>query len=155
MPLFTLSRLGADRLGEAYPLIRSAARVSRERWEAFARDLCEHGGGVLAVLAEDGRVHGVAAYRQTGSLRHESGLLVEVIATFELSGAGRARKALCAGLEETARSQGCRSLIFTMAAAGYGDPSSRRRMSWEDLGLEMETVSFVQHLAEPPGVVRS
>ncbi|MDT9599893.1 GNAT family N-acetyltransferase [Sphingosinicella rhizophila] len=155
MPQFTLSRLGVDRLGEAYPLIRSAARVSPERWEAFAHDLCEHGGGVLAVLAEDGRVHGVAAYRPTGSLRHESGFLVEVIATFELSGSGCVRKALCAALEETARSQGCRSLIFTMAAAGYGDPSSRRRLSWEDLGLEMETVSFVQQVAEPSGALRS
>jgi hypothetical protein len=155
MPQFTLSRLGVDRLGEAYPLIRSAARVSRERWEAFAGDLCEQGGGVLAVIAEDGRVHGVAAYRRTGSLRHESGLLIEVIATFELSGSGRARKALCAGLEETARSQGCRSLIFTMAASGYGDPSSRRRMSWEDLGLQMETVSFVQQISDPSEALRS
>lgn len=155
MPQFTLSRLGLDRLGEAYPLIRSAARVSRDRWEAFARDLWEQGGGMLAVLAEDGQVYGVAAYRRAGNLRHESGLLIEVIATFELSGAGRVRKALCAGLEEIARSQGCRSLIFTMAAAAYGDPASRRRLNWEDLGLEMETVSFVQQVGQPPVPVRS
>ena len=146
MHRFTTCRLGADRLDEAYPLIRSAAQISRERWKAYAQGLGEQGGGVLAVLAEDGRIYGVAAYRPTRTLRHDSGLLVEVTAAFELSGSARVRKTLCAALEETARRQGCGSLIFSMAAAGYGDPASRRRISWEELGLEMETVSFVQPL---------
>jgi hypothetical protein len=144
MPEFTVSRLGTERLGEAYPIIRSAARVSRGRWETFVHDLSTQGGDVLAVLAEDGSIHGVAAYRPTGSLRHASSLLVEVIAAFELSESGWVRKVLCAALEEAARSHGCQSLIFTMAATAYGEPNSRRRLSWEDLGLEMETVCFVQ-----------
>lgn len=154
MPQLTVSRLDVNRLGEAYPLIRSAAHVSKERWEAFARDLFKDGGGILAVIAEDGRVHGVAAFRQAESLRHEAGLLVEVIATFELSRAARVRQALCTALEEAARERGCRSLIFTMAADGYADPVSRRRTSWEELGLQMETVSFVQPVAQVAEPVR-
>lgn len=144
MPQLTVSPLDVDRLGEAYPLIRSAAPVSKERWEAFARNLIHNGGGIFAVLAEDGKVHGVAAYRPTVSLRHESGLLVEVIASFELSRTASVRQALRTELEEAARGWGCKSLIFTMAAADYADPTSRRRTIWEELGLQIETVTFVQ-----------
>jgi len=49
----TVETLGSGRLAQVYPLIRSATRVSLERWEEFGRQLLASGGGVLAVIAPD------------------------------------------------------------------------------------------------------
>ena len=145
MPDLSLSRLDEGQLALAFPLIRSAARVSLDRWKTFARQLIASGGGILAVEADDGCLHGVAAFRQVGSLRFERSLQVEILVAFELSRMAPVRRTLCAGLEEIAREMGCRSIVFTTAARN-AEPASAGRLSWEELGLKMETVSFVRQV---------
>ena len=146
MPRLFVSNLELGRVSEAFPLIRRTARVGPQRWEAFCRQLAQQGGGVLAVLAEDHRVHGVAAYLPVASLRHGSALRVEAIAAFELSHVSLVRDALSAALDELARQKGCEALMISLDAKGLSSPRSRRRRGWESLGLTAETIEFVRHL---------
>ena len=145
MPDLIVRTLSADRLAQAYPLIRSATRVSLSRWEEFGADLVRAGGGVLAVSAPDSCVHGVAAYRPGPKLRHESCLDVEVIVAFELRGNDLVRKTLCRELERIAVEQGCATLNFTVDAKNAG-ASSRARCGLERMGLKLDTASFVREL---------
>ena len=138
--------LDAERLAEAYPLIRAATRVSQQRWEEFGRELVAGGGGVLAVIAPDGCVHGVAAFRPELNLRHEQSLDVQVLVAFALGGEDHVRERLLSALEGIAATQGCRSVSFTMAASSYGESSSPSRVAFERLGLKLDTVNFVREL---------
>lgn len=146
MPKLVVSNLEPERMAEAYPLIRRMARVGPERWEAFGRQLADQGGGVLAVRAEDERVHGVAAYLQVASLKHGDALRVEAIAAFELGHISLVRSALSAALDKLARQKGCEVVMISLDAKGLTSPRSRRRRSWESLGLTAETIEFVRHL---------
>lgn len=137
--------LNADRLAEAYPLIRTATRVSQERWEEFGRDLLDGGGGVLAVTAADTCLHGVAAYRPNRNLRHEQSLEVEVIVAFDLRGDDRVREALCRELDRIAARLRCTAVNFTVAAKS-AEPKSRARSGLERLGLKLDTATFVREL---------
>lgn len=145
MPDFSLQTIGADRLALVYPLIRSATRVSLERWEEFGRELLSAGGGVLAVSAPDHCIHGVAAFRPNRNLRHEQSLDVEVIVAFELGQDDLVREALCRDLERIAVERGCAAVNFTVAARN-AEPKSRARSGLERLGLKLETASFVREL---------
>ena len=139
--------VGADRLAEVYPLIRSATRVSLERWKQFGEELLRCGGGVLAVAAPDQCVHGVAAYRPARNLRHEQSLDVEVIVAFDLRGDDRVRAALCKELERIAAELQCSAVNFTVSAKS-AEPASRARSGLERLGLKFDTASFVRELPE-------
>ncbi|HEX6073265.1 MAG TPA: hypothetical protein VFY95_09695 [Sphingomicrobium sp.] len=149
MPDLTVQPIGVDRLAQVYPLIRSATRVSFERWEEFGRELLCCGGGVLAVTAPDHCVHGVAAYRPSRNLRHEQTLDVEVIVAFDLRGDDRVRAALCRELERIAADCRCSAVNFTVAAKS-AEPSSRVRSGLERLGLKLDTASFVRELPGEP-----
>lgn len=146
MPELAVFPLEQSQLGEAYPLVRAAARVTADQWESYAQRLLEEGGGILAVTAEDNRLHGLAAYRELDSLRHGPSLQVDVVIALELGGPGPVRQALCRALEDVARSQGCKSLSYALAARSNADPQSPGRISWEDLGLHMDTIGFVREL---------
>ena len=102
--------LDVARLADAYPLIRSATRVSQQRWEEFARELVAGGGGVLAVVAPDGCVHGVAAFQPEPNLRHEHSLDVHVLVAFALGGNDYVRERLFSALEAIATTNRCRSV---------------------------------------------
>jgi hypothetical protein len=141
----TVETLGSGRLAQVYPLIRSATRVTLERWEEFGRQLVASGGGVLAVIAPDECIHGAAAYRPGRNLRHEQCLDVEVIVAFDLSGDDRVRAALCRELERIAAKLECTALNFTVAAKS-AETSSSARSGLERLGLKLDTASFVREL---------
>lgn len=141
-----VEHLGVGQLAQAYPLIRSATRVSLKRWEEFGRDLLASGGGVLIVAAPDECIHGAAAYRPSLNLRHERSLDVEVIVAFELRGDGRVRQLLYRELERIAAKLGCSALNFTVSARS-ADPSSSVRSGLERLGLRLDTAGFVRDLA--------
>lgn len=145
MPDLKIQSLEANRLANAYPLIRSATRVSRQRWEAFGRQLIDDGGGILTVIAPDGCIHGVAAYRAALNLRYDRSLDVEVLVAFELRGDGRVRELLCNALEGIAAILECRTINVTLAAS-YGAPTRRSRAALERLGLKLGTVNFVREL---------
>lgn len=137
--------LTGDRLAEAYPLVRTATRVSQARWQEFGRELLESGGGILAVTAADTCLHGVAAYRPNRNLRHEQTLDVDVIVAFDLRGDDRVREALCLALEKIAASLGCSAVNYTVAAKSAA-PRSRARSGLERLGLKLDTASFVREV---------
>lgn len=147
MTELTVQSVGSDRLAQVYPLIRSATRVSLERWEEFGSDLLSCGGGVLAVAAPDECIHGVAAYRPARNLRHEQSLDVEVIVAFDLRGDDRVRAALCKELERVAAELNCSAVNFTVAAKS-AEPASRARSGLERLGLKLDTASFVRELPD-------
>ena len=90
----TVQQLTYDRLGEAYPLIRTATHVSLERWLEFGAELLKADGGVIAVVASDHYVHGVAAFRPRSHLRHDQGLDVEAMVAFDLRGNDRVKDVL-------------------------------------------------------------
>ena len=141
----TVEPLSTERLAEAYPLVRTATRVSQERWEDFGRELLDGGGGVLAVTAADKCLHGVAAYRPNRNLRHEQSLEVEVIVAFDLRGDDRVREALCRELDRIAAGLRCSAVNFTVAAKS-AEPKSRARSGLERLGLKLDTATFVREL---------
>ena len=145
MPDLTVEAVGLDRLAEIYPLIRSATRVSLERWQVFGRELLAGDGGVLAVTAPDNCVHGVAAYRPVGNLRHQKTLDVEVIVAFELRGDDRVREMLCRELERIAVDLNCSAVNLTVSAR-TAEPSSRAREGLERLELKLDTACFVREL---------
>jgi hypothetical protein len=146
MPKLLVSNLELGRVSEAYPLIRRQSQVAPEQWESFCRKLVEQGGGVLAVQAEDQRVHGVAAYLPVSSLKHGNALRVEAIAAFELGHVSLVRNALSAALDDLARKKGCEVVMVSLDAKGMSGRSSHRRRGWESLGLTAETIEFVRHL---------
>lgn len=146
MPSLIVKELESDRMAEAYPLIRRTARVGADRWAEFGRGLASRGGGVLAAFAEDGRVHGVAAYLPVVSLKHGNALRVDAIAAFELGHIALVRDALSSALDRKARQHGCEVVMISLEAKGLTSPRSRRRQSWESLGLTAETIEFVRHL---------
>jgi len=141
----TVKPLSAEQLAEAYPLVRTATRVSQARWEEFGRELLQGGGGVLAVTAADKCVHGVAAYRPNRNLRHEQSLDVEVIVAFDLRGDDRVREALCRALDRIAAGLNCSAVNFTVPARS-AEPRSRARSGLERLGLKLDTASFVREV---------
>ena len=146
MPKLVVNDLEPERMAEAYPLIRRMARVGPDRWEAFGRHLVSQGGGVLAVRAEDDRVHGVAAYMPVANLKHGQALRVEAIAAFEFGHVSLVRNALSAALDKLARQKGCEVVMISLDAKGLTSPRSRRRRGWESLGLTAEAIEFVRHL---------
>ena len=141
----TVQQLSYDRLGEAYPLIRTATHVSLERWLEFGAELLKADGGVIAVVASDHYVHGVAAFRPRSHLRHDQGLDVEAMVAFDLRGNDRVKDVLYKELERIGRERGCRTIYFTMAAKS-AEPCSKARMGLERLGLKLETAGFVREL---------
>lgn len=149
MPKLVVSKMDADMLDQAYPLVRRLARITLEQWEQFGHRLIREGGGVLAVRAEDRQVHGVAAYLPVSSLKHGVVLRVESIATFELSHASPVRSCLFAALEELAAELGCGAVMISLDAKGLLGPGSRRRTSWESLGLSLDTVEFTRAIDAP------
>ena len=149
MQVLTVESLDAGQLAQVYPLIRSATRVTLEKWEQFGRELLAGGGGVLAVMAPDKCIHGAAAYRPSRNLRHERTLEVEVIVAFDLRGDDRVREQLCMALERIATSLRCTALNFTVAAK-RAERSSTTRSGLERLGLRLDTAGFVRELPGKP-----
>jgi len=150
MPDLIVESVGLHRLAEVYPLVRSATRVSLERWEEFGKELLGGRGGVLAVTAPDDCVHGMAAYRPVENLRHQQSLDVEVIVAFELRGDDRVRELLCRELERIAVDLNCSAVNFTVNAR-TAEPSSRAREGLERLGLKLDTACFVREIPGPTG----
>ncbi len=134
-------------MAEAYPLIRCVSAVSLEGWQDFGRRLEERGGGIVAVRAEDCKVHGVAAYLPIVSLKHGKALRVDSIAAFEFGHSAPVREALSIALDDLARAQGCKAVLIGLDASGHLRPPSDLLRSWEALGLTAETIEFVRPLA--------
>lgn len=146
MPNLSVSNLEPEQMMEAYPLIRRSARVATEDWSEFGCRLADQGGGVLAVRAEDGQVHGIAAYLPVANLTHGKALRVEAFAAFELGHVSFVRNRLSSALDSLARAKGCQVVLISLDAKGVSSPRSRRRRGWESLGLTAESIGFVRQV---------
>lgn len=145
MPGLTVQSIDVNQLAQVFPLVRSATRISLPRWIEFGRKLLDAGGGVVAVVAPDHCIHGIAACRPRMNLRHERILHVEVIVAFDLGSSNRVRDTLLEELERIALDSGCTALHFTVDARNAA-PDSRARKGFERLGLNLETAAFVREL---------
>lgn len=149
MPRLLVTELEADRLAEAYPLIRCLAGVEAGQWTSFAENLLAQGGGILVVRAEDGRVHGVAGYVLSTSLKHGKALRIEALAALELGHTPLVREALQSAADGLARRMDCSVVVYNLDAKGLLNPQSARRRSLERAGLSPESVDFVKRVAGP------
>ena len=141
--IFPLDDHGIDLV---FPLVRSAADITPQRWRCFARELLSGEGGLLAVEAGTGCLHGLAVYRRRGTLRHGQALQVELLVAYELSRQAPVRKALCAALEALARNSGCRSIVYTRRAGSRDDADRLSKGEWRSFGARIATVDFVRSL---------
>ena len=115
MPRLTIRQLDRDNLDCAWPLVRTRPQFSSPSgWRRFANNLFERGGGIIAVSAEDGCVHGIATYEPV--TKRDSGriLKVEILVAFELSRRAPVRQALCDALVGFARLFDCTTVDLLM-----------------------------------------
>jgi hypothetical protein len=115
MPDLRIRQLDRDDVARAWPLVRSKSRIaSLSHWKRFAHDLFERGGGVIAVSAEDGCLHGIATYEPTMTKSFGHVLQVDTLVSFELSRRAPVRHALCDALTGFARLFDCDAVRVTM-----------------------------------------
>ena len=111
MPHFAIERLELEQLQEAWPVVRmSGLHANLDWWLSDATQLMERGGGVLAVRAPDGSIHGIATFEPTG--RPANRLAVEIFITFELSRGAPARRGLREGLDRVAAALDCTRIVW-------------------------------------------
>lgn len=139
-----VSLLDLNEVREAYPLVRQKARVSLEQWIDFCEYLASCDGGVLAVRAETGQLHGVAAYIPTQSLKLGRALRVEVFVAFEMWPASAVREKLLAALDDIAQKLECPTFMLNLDVRGLVDSKARKVQNWQDNGLTPSSVEFVR-----------
>lgn len=116
MPDLRIRQLDRDDVARAWPLARSNSRFSSvSGWNRFAHDLFERSGGIIAVSAEDGCLHGIATYEPITTKGSGRVLHVEIMVAFELSRRAPVKHALCDALLCFARLFGCDSVRVTMS----------------------------------------
>jgi hypothetical protein len=115
MPDLRIRQLDREDVARAWPLVRSKSRLSSlSGWNRFAHDLFERSGGIIAVSAEDGCLHGIATYEPITKGNSGRVLHVEIMVAFELSRRAPVRQALCDALLGFARLFDCDSVRITM-----------------------------------------
>ena len=115
MPDLRIRQLYRDDIERAWPLARSKSQFSSlSGWKRFAHDLVERGGGVIAVSAEDGCLHGIATYEPITQKDVDRVLEVETMVAFELSRRAPIRHALCDALIGFARLFDCGVVRVTL-----------------------------------------
>lgn len=113
-------------LAQAYPLVRSVARVDLTCWLHFARTVMAADGGVLGVRTGRNCLYGVATFLPKANLRYERVLEAEVLAAFALGRGSHAQQALRVKLREIAVAHGCRAVAYATETAGEGENLSIR-----------------------------
>lgn len=115
---FTIETLKHDRLADAWPVARMCAGHANPDWWVHEADLLiGRGGGVLAVRAPDGMVHGIATYEPIESQFSGRILAVDLLTTFELSRKAPAKSALCAALDDLSLALECDAVAFALPSA--------------------------------------
>lgn len=113
----TIIDLGTDDLATAWPLARTASPwLSLDGWKCSVEEIIGHGGGVIAVVAPDGCLHGVATYQPIDKRRAGRVLFIETLVTFELSRKALVRRFLCESLERMSLALGCDGIAVSMPA---------------------------------------
>jgi hypothetical protein len=129
VPRLTVIELEREELAKAWPLVRAASRSLRaDDWQETATQLIAKGGGVIAVVAQDGCFHGVATYQPIEDGRGGRILYLETLVTFELSRRAPVRQLLCDCLERLASALGCDSIAVSMAVNSL--PKTWRNADW-------------------------
>lgn len=145
MPRLSVTSLTEEKVGEAYPLIRAATRITLSRWEAYVRLVRRRGGDVLVVADKDGAIYGTAAFRTGSTLRHHRCLIVDAIAAFEIGLLATVKGHLCEALQREAIARGCSAiLVQTTAPRASRNGGSDQ---WRGLGFTPESMTIVHELS--------
>lgn len=117
MPTLRADCLTGPQLELALPLVRLVApEVTMEEWRDQAQRAINLAGGVIAVFAEDGLVHGIALFQPRTMLRLGRVLQVDDLITMEMSRKAPVHRLLIDTLIHLARSLQCRSLTMAVPA---------------------------------------
>lgn len=120
MPRFRIEHLNADRLVEAWPVVRMArAHANCSWWLSEAEVLIERGGGILAARAPDESIYGAATYAVARKPLLGRVLAVDMLISFELSSRAPARQALYEALGLLASAFDCRSIVLPLPSRGH------------------------------------
>ncbi len=131
-PEYLVRPLAAERVAQAFPLIRDAVgRVSLEEWSRFASaltapgepDAPERASGIV-VAERQGYIRGLCTYQAQPHLGHGLVMLVHHLVVLEVVGRKAVADALLSAVDELAERQGCRALHVTLPltsewAVGY------------------------------------
>jgi hypothetical protein len=129
MPRLTVIELEREELAKAWPLVRAVSpSLGPDDWQETATELIAEGGGVIAVVAQDGCFHGVATYQPIEDRRGGRILYLETMVTFELSRRAPVRQLLCDCLERLAAALGCDSIAVSMPVGSL--PKTWRSADW-------------------------
>jgi hypothetical protein len=129
MPDLSVACLEGSHVERALPLIRLVApQVSGEEWRDQAAGAVEKGGGVIAVSAEDGLIHGIALFQPRNMLRLGRVLQVDDVITTELNRKAPVHRLLLDTLAHLARTLECTSLAMTVPAESmlFADGASEK-----------------------------
>lgn len=124
-------------------MVRHRAGVVAEQWTDFTQHIALCGGGVLAVRAETGHIHGIAAYLPVKSLRLGPALHVEVFVAFELGPSSAVRSKLLSALEEVAKNMNCPTVTLNFDVRGLVNKTKAKLQDWQNSGLVPDSVEFV------------
>jgi len=120
MPDLKVGCLEEAELDRALPLVRLVApQVTPKSWRRQATDAFDRGGGVIAVTAEDGLIHGVALFQPRQMLRLGKVLQVDDLITMEMSRKAPVHELLINTLTHLARSLECQSLAMSIPAGSF------------------------------------
>ena len=145
-PQFYVDALGISGADAAYPLIRAIApEVSSTEWRDYVRRRCRD-GGFKGLFDNNGLLVGLFSHRFGERLRQGRVLALDDFVTFELSHAAPGRQLLMAIAESFARNCGCTGIEVRIGARGIADASANKASGWLALGMDLESVVFVQAL---------
>lgn len=114
MPQLEVFEMSREDLALAWPLVRSTMPgLQVESWRAFARDILDRGGGVLAATAASNCLQGIACYEALPKGQFGRALHVSMFVTFELSGRSPVRRLLMTALYLRSRALGCSGVIVS------------------------------------------
>lgn len=126
MPRFAIEHLNADRLAEAWPIVRMAqTHANCSWWISEAEALIERGGGILVARAPDESIYGVATYAVARKPLLGRVLAVDMLISFELIRRAPARHALYEALGLLASAFDCRSIVLPLPAKGHEREAKR------------------------------
>ena len=145
MPRLIVIPLTADKVSEAYPLIRAATQISLARWQAYVRLVRRRGGDVLVVSDDEGTIYGTAAFRTGSTLRHHRCLVVDAIAAFEIGQLATVKGHLCEALQREAIARSCSAILVQTTAPKASQDA--RSDQWRGLGFTPESMTIVHELA--------
>jgi hypothetical protein len=147
---YIVKHLSADRVDQAYPLVRSApGEITLEKWRSYAAIrsapggvIPDGGGGVISVESARGYIHGLFDYRIDIDLRCGRTLVCGNIVALDLLNAKSVLAVLFEAMESLAAQRRCQAVHVSVPEGGTVLLSRL-----EDAGHAVRWVGLCKHLA--------